>query len=65
MVFQPVSINLATFPHFLAQENILGLSHTFFVPAQESAISLRNSGSFWWETVLGNQDLGAEYTPSD
>lgn len=50
--------------HFSAQQNILGLSHTFLAPAQESAISLRNSGSFWWGTVLGNQDLGAKYTPS-
>lgn len=43
---------------FLAQQDVPGSFCTFSAPNLESAISLRNFGSFSWELVLRNKDLG-------
>ena len=45
-------------PCFAAQQDVPGLFYTFSVPDLESAISLGNFGSFYWEMVLKNKDQG-------
>lgn len=58
-------ISSSFFKHFLiflAQQNILGSAWTFLVPALESAISSRSSGSFSWRMILRSQDLGTTYS---
>ena len=54
----PVPIIFKALLCFLAQQDVPGLFYTFSVPDLESAISLRNFGSFYWEVVLRNKDQG-------
>ena len=54
----PVPIIFKALLCFLAQQDVPGSFCTFSVPDLESAISLRNFGSFYWEVVLRNKDQG-------